>query len=286
MNAFILMMLTLAASCSRHHAGRTFIIYNQIHYKNTPADLTGYGISSSVIHYPRTFLDSIPGDPSNTGNANLDCKVIDSAKLVALAATDAQTGSRIPVILDIEAWSYTPANIAATVDSFQKVIALYREFNTRSPIGFYGGVPENRWAWNNISTPAQFQTWQLANDQLAPIVPRFQFFGPDLYNYGNSIDSVTWRQYAQANLNEIRRYNSGKPVYAFFCPQYGKGQFVPYATWQYELSTVYDMGYDGVIIWSSNLDSASHVIDFPTATQKGWWQATEDFIASKKIIAQ
>jgi hypothetical protein len=58
--------------------------------------------------------------------------------------------------------------------------------------------------------------------------------------------------------------------------------FLSYDVWWYELTQLYDMGYDGVIIWTSNLDSAGKGIDFSTAIQQDWWRATGDFIKMNK----
>ncbi|MBV8255270.1 MAG: hypothetical protein JO154_21905 [Chitinophaga sp.] len=265
---------------------RSFVIYSQIHYNHTPSDLSGYGISASVIHYPGNFLDTIAGDPSRKGNSNLDCKVINSSKLATLAQADANRDPKVPIILDIEAWSFAAQDLPATIDSFKKVINLYRSYNPNSPLGFYGNFPQTRWTWNNISTPDKYQNWQKTNDRMAEIVPMVQFFAPDNYVYGSTIDKATWGQYVQANLSEIKRYKSSNPAYAFICPQAIGGNFLSYDDWKFVLSTLYNLGYDGVFIWTSNRDSAGNGMEFTIASQLDWWKATLDFIKEKNITAR
>lgn len=74
----ILATITILYGCSRNSTipvpdvspttsnkpqSNSFFIYNQIHYNQTPTDLIAYGISSSIIHYSISFLDSVAGDP-------------------------------------------------------------------------------------------------------------------------------------------------------------------------------------------------------------------------------
>lgn len=266
--------------------GRQFVIFSQIRYNNTPTDLSQFGLSVSKLHAPGSFLNADPNDPNNTGNPNLDNKIIDVPRLTALAQSDAALASKVPVILDIESWKFGSVQLPATIDSFNRAITIYKAQNTTSPLGFYGAFPQTKFKWSNISTTSTYQAWQAVNNQLAPIVQRIQFFAPDLYTRDAIADSTNWRQFAQANYSEVKRYNTSAKVYAFIQPQYASdASFIPSSYWQFQLEQLYQIGYDGVIIWTSNKDSNGNVIDFNTAIQQGWWSATLNFVTSKNIKA-
>lgn len=268
-------------------APHSFLIFSQIRYNNTPADLSQYGISPSMIHGPGSFLNPIPNDPNTTGNPNLDNKIIDSTKLATLAQNDLSLNPNVPVILDIESWSFSAAELPSTINSFARAIKIYKTSNARSPLGFYGNFPQTKYQWSNIENPTDYQTWQVVNNQLAPIVKLIQFFAPSLYTRDDVTNSDNWRLFAQANLNEAKRYNVKIPVYAYISPQYMKNNlFLPASYWQYQLDQLYNMGYDGVIIWTSNKDSNGNVINFNTAIQQDWWTTTLNFIKDKNIKAQ
>jgi hypothetical protein len=262
-------------------SSRSFVIYNQIHYLHTPTDLSADGLSSSIIHYPKSFLDSIPNDPKRTGNPNSDSKVINADKLIALAKDDATKSAKNIVILDIEAWSYSASAMSQTLADFKKVINIYRTNNPGAILGFYGAFPQTKWSWSGIATDTQYKQWQAVNDQLAPIVPLIDYFAPDLYRYSTASTLLEWKQYAQANLNEIKRYNSKAHAYAFLMPQI-KGGFIPYDDWKFQLDELYNMGYDGVIIWTDYKGIDGKGLEFNAAKQLGWWGATIDFIKEKR----
>ena len=268
-------------------AVHSFVLYSQIRYNNTPSDLSQYGISTSVIHGPGSFLNPLPNDTSATGNPNTDYKIIDAAKLASLAQNDLSLNPNVPIILDIESWSFSASQLPATLDSFTKAINIYKSTNAKSPIGFYGTFPQTKYQWSKIENPSDYQTWQSVNNQLTPIVKLIQFFAPSLYTRVNIVDSANWRLFAQANLNEAKRYNANLPVYAYIEPQYATTAiFLPSTYWQYQLEQLYNMGYDGAIIWTSNKDSSGNVLNFNTATQQDWWQSTLNFIKEKNIKAQ
>lgn len=268
-------------------APHSFVIFSQIRYKNTPSDLSQYGISASVIHSSTSFLNTIQNDPSKTGNSNLDNKIIDATKLTALAQNDLKLNANVPVIIDIESWSFAAAELPNTINSFIKTINIYKATNAISPIGFYGTFPETKYKWSNIKNPSDHQKWKSVNNKLAPVVKLIQFFAPSLYTRDPIIDSANWRSFAKANLDEARRYHVKSPVYAYIQPQYAKtAVFLQAAYWQYQLEQLYEMGYDGVIIWTSNKDSDGKILDFNTATKEDWWQATLNFIKEKKIKSQ
>jgi hypothetical protein len=265
----------------------SFVVYSQIRYNSTPTNLSQYGISYSMLHPPTNFLNVAPKDTSLTGNANLDNNVIDSLKLATLALNDLALSANVPIILDIESWSFEAAQLPATINNFTKVIEIYKASNARSPIGFYGSFPQTKYQWTNIDNPTAYQNWQTVNNNLIPVVKLIQFFALSLYTRDNIIDSANWRLFAQANFNEAKRYNVKAPIYAYIQPQYAKtAVFLPANYWQYQLDQLYNIGYDGAIIWTSNKDSSGTVIDFNTAIQQDWWTTTINFIKEKDIKVQ
>ncbi len=124
------------------------------------------------------------------------------------------------------------------------------------------------------------------------------FFAPSFYTRDPYSDSLNWKLFAQYNYQECKRLNPNIPIYAYIEPQYANSSqnnttvaaWLEAGYWKFELEQLYDIGYDGVIIWTSNKDSnfdTTHkYIDFTTAIQQPWWQTTLDFIKEKNIVAQ
>jgi hypothetical protein len=258
---------------------KDFVVYNLIRYKDTPSDLSKYGLSSIIIHPPGTFLDVDSQDSKITGNTNLDHKIINKSKLETLAKNDSHQNEKIPVVLDIEAWGFGPNNLPQTIEDYKTVIEIYKSINPNATLGFYGSFPQTKYKWDNISNPKQYQKWQSVNNQLTPMVKKIQFFAPSLYCRDHQENRNNWKLFAQANLDEAQRYGQNIPIYAFISPQYEKGkQFIDANFWNFQLQQLYEMGYDGVIIWTSNKDENGNTITFDQATQQDWWSATLQFL--------
>lgn len=274
-----------------------FVIYSQIRYNNTPADLSQYGISASVIHPPTQFLTADP-NVTPTGNTNTDNTVINAPALAALAKADLSVKANVPIVLDIESWSYGSSQIKGTVDSFTKAINIYKAVNPKSPLGFYAGVPQIKYQWSNLNSGSAQQVWYIVDNYLKPVAQLMNFFAPSFYTRDPYADSSNWKLFAQYNYQECKRLNPNIPIYAYIEPQYANSSqnnttvaaWLEAGYWKFELEQLYDIGYDGVIIWTSNKDSnfdTTHkYIDFTTAIQQPWWQTTLDFIKEKNIVAQ
>jgi hypothetical protein len=292
----LLMVVSLATgSCSKANpttpapvtvAPRPFVIFSQIRYNSTPADLSQFGLSSSMLHSSPTLLSPNPNAPT-TGNPGLDDTVIDSTKIATQEKNDLSLNPNVPVVLDIECWSFSAAQLPTTVADFNKVIRIYKATNPTASLGFYATFPQDRYVWDRIVNPADYQSWQTVNNALAPVVKNIRFFAPSLYTRDAIADSAKWRLYALANIREAKRYNVKAAVYAYIEPQYAKtAVFLSASYWQYQLEELYKMGYDGVIIWTSNKDSSGNILNFTTATQQDWWTTTLAFIKAKNIKAQ
>jgi hypothetical protein len=262
----------------------SFKIFSQIRYNNTPENLSQFGISTSILHPSGKFLNPIFDDPNMQGNGNADNKIIDIAKLTALAKKDLISNPKIPVVLDIESWNFNPAEISNSLHDFQRVISIYKSVNPSSPIGFYSTFPQNKYEWKRIKNKADYKKWQSLNDKLKNISKDIQFFAPSLYTRENISDSANWKSFAQANINECRRLNPKIPVYAYIEPQIAKtAKFLSATYWNYELNELYKMGYDGVIIWTSNKDQNGKTLTFSDAIQADWWKTTLNFIKEKNL---
>lgn len=274
----------ILAQDSKRNAEHSFKIFSQIRYNNTPEDLAAFGLSKSILHPSGTFLNPVFEDPNSTGNGNADNKIIDSEKLIALAKNDLKSDPKTPVILDIESWNFKPSEISKSLHDFQRVISIYKSVNPTSPLGFYSTFPQNKYEWKRLKNKEDYKKWQSLNDNLKNITKDIQFFAPSLYTRENISDSANWKSFAQANINECRRLNSKIPVYAYIQPQIAKtAEFLSADFWNYELNELYKMGYDGVIIWTSNKDQNGSILTFSEATKEDWWKTTLNFIKAKNI---
>lgn len=280
-----ILFLFLFQACKRENIEpqkvKSFKIFSKISYKQTP-DLTQYGLLPIISHYNSAFMQPLSGAVL-TGNPNTDNTQIINDSLKALAQRDYQSGSSSPVFLDIESWSFNNQDISTTINKFISVINLYKENNSNSPLGFYGVIPQTKFQWTDIATTSLFDAWQATNDQLVPIVNKVDFFAPSLYNRKIDEPDDDWKRFSQANLSEVKRLNTNKPVYAFMSPQYTLDHsFLTGTKWLNELEYLKTIGYDGVIIWTSNKDVNGNIIDFNLASQNDWWSATLQFVSSMK----
>jgi hypothetical protein len=249
---------------------KPFVIYNAMQYQSMP-DLSGRGLRSiNLINETSLFTSSTIKTP-------------DSIKIDSLA-TQSNAALDVPVVMDIEAWSYSQSQLTTTIDSFLQVIRIFRQ-NYKGLLGFYGVVPNDAYNWANIEPMGgkNYINWQNLNRQLSPIAERIDLFFPSFYTFDN--DTTSWNEFVTTTIGELKKYNVNKPVYAFLWPQYHDGtptqyQFLDTLVWKYELETLYPI-VDGLVIWSSSkiLPGVSSTWD----ENWPWWLTTEKFINEHSI---
>jgi len=249
---------------------KSFTIFNAMQYQNMP-DLSSNGLHSiNLIN--ETSLFTAPTD-----------LIPDSLKVENLAIQAANSPG-IPVVMDIEDWSYSNSQLPTTIDWFLDVIRVFKQ-NDPGPLGFYGVVPNDAYNWSFIEPVggSNYVKWQTLNSQLSPIADQVDLFFPSFYTDDN--DTVSWNSFLNATISELKKYNTNKPVYAFVWPQYHDGypnqyQFVDTSVWKYELEALYPL-VDGIVIWSSSKIlpgvSSTWDADWP------WWLTTQAFIKEHNI---
>jgi hypothetical protein len=171
---------------------KTFVIYNAMQYQSMP-DLTTRGLRSiNLINETSLFTSSTIKTP-------------DSLKIDILA-TQSSTQPDVPVVLDIEAWSYGQRQLAATIDSFLEVIRIFKQYD-KGALGFYGVVPNDAYNWANIEPTGgkNYVNWQNLNSQLSPIADQIDLFFPSFYTDDN--DTSSWNEFVTATLGELKKYN-------------------------------------------------------------------------------
>jgi hypothetical protein len=252
-----------------------FLVFDAIGYKNKP-DLRPYGLHPLNLIYANRLVSRDPSDPS---------AVLPDDSKISQAASQCLAQPAVPVTLDIESWSYKKDSITGTVSRFVQVLRTFKAANPASPVGYYGVVPNNRFAWKNIQPEGspKFLAWQQLNVWLDPVARQVDLLFPACYTFDN--DTAAWRNFVTATIGEARKYLPGKRVYAYLWPQYHEGtptqlQFVDLAVWKFELETIYTLA-DGCVIWSSAKGPDKSIINWDS--NMPWWRVLRQFIRNHAI---
>ena len=117
----------------------------------------------------------------------------------------------MPVIFDIEAWSYANSQLPITVSEYLEVIRVFKQSDTGA-LGFYGVVPNNAYTWENIEPAggSNYVKWQALNTALTPIAEKADLFFPSFYTHDN--DTVSWKSFVDGHaerMETIQRSQAG-----------------------------------------------------------------------------
>lgn len=235
-----------------------FKIYSWIRYNNTPGkmtynvanssitfagDISEYGIHPFIIVAPSWLLDG------GNGSANSE-NIINEIKFQSIAIATSQYPN-LYVQLDEEGWDLYSADKRR--DSLLKSIEIFRKYNTTSKIGFYAQLPKNEYNFGNIDNDTKYQNWQAKNDILKPVYDKVDVFFPSCYTRREMIDSLGWKKYALANIDEIRRISPTKPIIMGLTLQYDDRKYVEPEYLKYQLETLLTDGrIQGVFYWTSD----------------------------------
>lgn len=245
-----------------------FKVFNQIRYNKSPkAQIEEFGLLPIVV--PPQFLMIEETTPYKT----LWKEVIAHAQ---------GTTNEEYVNLDIEMWPYTTAEIANTQQKFLAVIDSTRKYNPYSKLGYYGvpNKPAYQWSLIQPEGSTNYKNWQAQNTALSELYKAVDYFSPSFYAYNN--DTVAWRKFVVANVDEIKRLNVNKmPVYGYLWPQYHGNsdpwslKWIDQERWNFQLELLYKLT-DGIIIWTSNKDPEGNIIYFDETMP--WWITTKNFM--------
>jgi hypothetical protein len=252
---------------------RSFKFLHWIRYKGLSPnyDLSNYGLTKINLKVDSSLLLA-------------DRKTINSANIKAMAELDNLEGNfDIPVSMDMESWPFYPIGTAlnSTIDSLKKSIKIYKDYNPKSNLGAYSLPIWNRYTFSGLNSTS---TWHQTNDLLKQVGVELDHIENYGYNTVSYSKKEEWKSFVKAQLDEVRRHSEydGKPVYLWICPQYYMGtnrEFIEPEFWKYQLETLYELGYDGFIIWTSDRGGSTlpyQIINFDPNSE--WFKITLNFI--------
>lgn len=249
---------------------KLFPVFDATLYSKKP-DLSAYGLSPITVVYAQQFgpqwfkqIDLLP-----------------SSELVTSVAREAKLKGH-PVVVDIEHWPLkgSPGIVQDSLRKYMTVLQWFRGAAPELSPGYYG-VPPLRDYWRAIKnqTSQEYRSWKDENDKIHSLADAVDIFYPSLYTFYPDQDG--WRKYAIAQIEEARRYGSGKPVYVFLWPQYHEsnrilgGRYLPEDYWRLELETAKQYA-DGIVIWGGwDLKSNRQAKWDDNAP---WWTVTKEFM--------
>ena len=205
-----------------------------------------------IEHLPTTFYDDWDDDWN--------------AATPPVKVTDADRGRAIDEMISIADWAH--------------------EANPDLTIGYYGVLPQREY-WALVLPNymrARLNKLQQRNDQFKALADHVDVLYPSLYTFYNKPEE--WKVYAKGMIEEARKYN--KPAYAFIWPIYHPsnkalgGQFIGGDYWRLQLETIYELGYDGVVIWGGWKEQWN--VSASDTDPSNWWYQTLDFMYSKGLL--
>jgi len=252
-----------------HPGHRSFMVFDGTLYKDKP-DFSAYGIRPISLAYAGALGNTWYRTPDQMPDKNQVGKV----------AREARTKADY-VVIDIEHWPLhgDGREVERSVRKFLTVLDWFKEAAPGLNVGFYGAPPIRDY-WRAVKGPASKERgeWKHENDALRGLADAVDTLYPSLYTFYSDQDG--WVRFAQAQIEEARRYGKGKPVYVFLWPQYHDsnrslaGTYLPPDYWRLELETARQYA-DGIILWGgwgSNNRPAKWDDD------AAWWKVTREFI--------
>jgi len=233
-------------------------------YPEIRAYLERFGIKSYNLLYENRLLDYPGGDKTNG--------IPNNTKLMALAL-DAIGNPTEPVSLDLEGWKRfdtlrTPRRLIETIQRF-------KQYNPVSKVGLYAAVPQDTFGYDD--SVSRYDKWNKAYQSVANAV---DYFSPSLYNYRDT-SGTQWKKAAVYNIEACKKYGYPfKKILPYVTPEVklnGVSVFLSYEQMLFRLKTLYELGADGCLIWtSSGMHDAYGGKPFLDAGS-GWLKAVIDF---------
>jgi len=269
----LLIFFSATAKCAATTPKNTFIVFNALHYNNTP-ELSLEGLHNVKLIYE----DKLTSSPTYA----LGERLFSAPKIKAMAASSRSTPATV-VSLDLESWGAGPK----AIDKYVKSVQLFKKESPESKVGMYGFVQfANNLVYQSIDThnPKLMARWKDLQRQVRPVADNVDVFMPSLYTWGK--DANAWKKTAKITIEQARSINPNKPIYVYIWPQYYNNKepyalhFIDQKTWRDELETLYQLA-DGIVIWSSNKDSEGKLIQF--SKNMPWYTETINFMKSHDI---
>ncbi|WP_158994216.1 hypothetical protein [Mucilaginibacter sp. L196] len=214
---------------------------------------------------------------ANFPDGNKTHGVIDTPRLQGFAKL-ASLEPEVLVALDLEGW-----NRFDTVNTTRKLIDAVNTFkaiNKQSPVGFYATVPQDTYG-----NPKDTVLCNKLNKAYANVAAVVDYFSPSLYNYrGAGRDE--WKKEVLYNVAACKKYGyPQKKIIPYITPEItinGHTELLNYDEMLYRLNTLYELGVDGCLLWtSSGTRDADGKRPFVNEDE-GWLKAVKDFIRQHK----
>ena len=145
-------------------------------------------------------------------------------------------------------------------DQLIDALEIYRSFHPGVSIGYYGRMPDRRYAPNETPESEGYKAWQKRNASflggvngdlsngrgLATYVDRMY---PSLYTLRKDMvdNFVLWKQYVDRNIEEALKYH--KPVYPFVNPQNRNKTALPKGVFRHQMEYLLSKPIDGLVLF-------------------------------------
>jgi hypothetical protein len=238
-------------------------------YKELQAYQAHFGIMRYNLIYESKFLNFPKGDKAN---GTVDVRKMDSLAVRALSEPG------VLVSLDLEEWKrFDTLN---TPKRILEAIHLFRKTNSQSQVGLYATVPQNTYGYDE-----KISQYNKLNKAYAGVAAAVDYFSPSLYNY-NSTGDVEWKKAAAYNIDACRKYGyTNKKILPYITPEVtnkekGLTTMLTYDKMLFRLQTLYDLGADGCLIWTSSSTRDANGKKLYIDENEGWFKAVKDFAAA------
>jgi len=235
-------------------------------YKDIQLYLAHLGVMKYDLIYENKMLDYTNGDKLNG--------IVNQYKMDSLSSK-ALGNADVLVSLDLEGWKRF--DTVATPTRMLAAIAAFRKQNKKCKIGLYATVPQNTYGYDDKIS--RYDKW---NRGYAKVAAAIDYFSPSLYNY-KTTDSIQWKKAAIYNVEACRKYGfPDKKIIPYVTPEVtadSKTTLLTYDEMMFRLQTLYNLGADGCLIWTSSgsRDAAGKRIYINE--NEGWLKAVKDFVA-------
>lgn len=271
--AFLLASVASTFLAAETLSKEEFHIYNALHYRDMQ------DLSVDNIHDINLIYESRLTDAPALG---FGARAFSSKRIVDMAGMSKNDPYKL-VSLDLESWKTGPE---ATM-KYINAVEIFRKNSDAKRIGLYGFIPfGNKLLYKALDTNNENAKarWEELQKETLPVAASIDVFMPSMYTWGKNHDA--WIRTAEISIQRARAIDPKKPIYVYVWPQYYSAdesydlQFIDTKTWRAELEELYQLA-DGIILWSSDKDSAGKPIAF--SKDMPWYVETINFMRAHNI---
>lgn len=144
-------------------------------------------------------------------------------------------------------------------------------------MGLYATVPQNTYGYDD-----KISRYDKVNKAYSQVAAAVDYFSPSLYNY-KTTDSLLWKKSAVYSIGACKKYNyPAKKILPYLTPEISINKttsLLTYSEMMFRLQTLYDLGADGCLIWTSSGTRDNKGNKIYIDENEGWLKAVKDFIA-------